>query len=145
MVKGASNSVENSVLIQTDQRWELLGAGCFGLLLAAKHLYLMLAPLYFFYLLRRYCFIAETKGEDTLLFSLKRLSILAMVTLVCFLGPFIPFVMQSDPAGQMQQIMSRLFPFGRGVSCLLYVCFTSQISSLMHVCYILVGTRLLGC
>jgi len=113
MVQGGS--------IQNDQRWELLSAGCFGLLLAAKHLYLILAPLYFFYLLRRHCFIAETK-EDTLLisFSLKRLLILAMVTLVCFLGPFIPFIMQSDPVGQMQQIMSRLFPFGRGVSCLLF-------------------------
>jgi len=121
MVRGASNRVENNILIQTDHRWELLSAGCFGLLLAAKHLYLILAPLYFFFLLRRHCFIAETKGGDCKVsFSIKRLLILAMVTLVCFLGPFVPFVMQSDPAGQMQQIMSRLFPFGRGVSCLLF-------------------------
>jgi len=31
------------------------------------------------------------------------------------LSPFIPFVMQSDPVGQMQQILKRLFPFGRGL------------------------------
>ena len=148
MVRGSVHRVENNVLIQTDQRWELLSAVCFGLLLAAKHLYLMLAPLYFFYLLRRYCFIAETKGEDTLLisFSLKRLSILAMVTLVCFLGPFIPFAMQSDPMSQMQQIMSRLFPFGRGVSCLGYtIVFALLLYISSPICFILVGTRLMGC
>ena len=147
MLRGSVHRVENNVLIQNDQRWELLSAGCFGLLLVAKHLYLILAPLYFFYLLRRHCFIAETetKGKDIRIsFSLKRLSILAMVTLVCFSGPFIPFAMQSDPKEQLQQIMSRLFPFGRGVSCLLFhykVClvYFSTYSHHQYV-FILVGT-----
>ena len=117
MVRGASHRTENNILLQNDQRWELLSAGCFGMLLAMKHLYLILAPLYFFYLLRRHCFVVEMKGKGySISFSLKRLVVLAIVTLVCFLGPFIPFLMQNDPVGQMQQIMKRLFPFGRGVS-----------------------------
>ncbi|KAL9180745.1 hypothetical protein ACHAXT_011198 [Thalassiosira profunda] len=101
---------------QTDQRWELLGAATFASLLAMKHLYLMLAPLYFVYLLRRHCFVAKTIGNETAaFFSVGRLAVLGAVTLACFLGPFIPFLMQSDPTGQMQQIMKRLFPFGRGL------------------------------
>jgi len=119
MVRGASTRViENNRLKQIDQRWEVLSAACFGLLLAAKHLYLILAPLYFCYLLRRHCFIIEMKEKDAVVsFSLRRLLVLGMVTLLCFLGPFVPFMMQSNPTEQLQQIMARLFPFGRGVSC----------------------------
>ncbi|KAL7532928.1 hypothetical protein ACHAXR_004930 [Thalassiosira sp. AJA248-18] len=108
MVRGASQ--------RQDQRWELLSAAVFAALLAMKHLYLTLAPLYFFYLLRRHCFIVEMNNNQTCVkFSWSRLLVLAVVTLVCFLGPFVPFLIQSDPVGQMQQIMKRLFPFGRGL------------------------------
>ena len=126
------------------QFWELLAAATFATLLALKHLYLTLAPLYFFYLLRRHCFIITNGGsgryelngnhhnknsigsilsgknntigvEMVLRFSLKRLLVLGFVTLLCFLGPFIPFMVQSvNPVEQIQQIVKRLFPFGRG-------------------------------
>ena len=142
--------------------WELLAAATFAALLALKHLYLTLAPLYFVYLLRRHCFVVvsnyvgggknelngygnekdninnnrsssisgdknKNKSDDNemttmvvLQFSWRRLLVLGMVTLLCFLGPFVPFLIQDNPAGavvgQIQQILKRLFPFGRGVS-----------------------------
>ena len=40
---------------QSHQLWELGGAATFAALLAMKHLYLTLAPLYLFYLLRHHC------------------------------------------------------------------------------------------
>jgi len=123
MVRGASSSqriINNHQIWMQNvgQRWELLGAATFAALLAMKHLYLTLAPLYFFYLLRRHCFVVEKRNQNdgiAVRFSWRRLLVLAVVTLVCFLGPFVPFLMQSDPVGQMQQIMKRLFPFGRGL------------------------------
>ncbi len=144
--------------------WELLAAATFAALLALKHLYLTLAPLYFVYLLRRHCFVVvsnyvvgggknelngygnvkdninnnrsvisgdnnkykNNSGQNemttmvVLRFSWRRLLVLGMVTLLCFLGPFVPFLIQDNPAGavvgQIQQILKRLFPFGRGVS-----------------------------
>mmetsp|Transcript_1908 Transcript_1908/g.3438 ORF Transcript_1908/g.3438 Transcript_1908/m.3438 type:complete len:580 (-) Transcript_1908:917-2656(-) len=128
MVRGASPSsspsssqrIDNQLLIKSHlngRRWELVGAATFAALLAMKHLYLTLAPLYFFYLLRRHCFVAERSSNGVIAarFSWDRLLVLAALTLILFLSPFIPFVMQSDPVGQMQQILKRLFPFGRGL------------------------------
>jgi alpha-1,3-glucosyltransferase len=150
-----------------EQLWELLGAGTFASLLALKHLYLTLAPLYFFYLLRRHCFIIvndekngkpkydtaniNTQSSDNIImnssgdggssssntilmrqrevlrFSWTRLLVLGFVAVLCFLGPFVPFMIQSNnPVEQTQQILKRLFPFGRGVSSyfLYFVCIT---------------------
>ena len=115
---------------QSHQLWELGGAATFAALLAMKHLYLILAPLYFFYLLRHHCFIVKKEisyknytdsqekhqGEMKFHFSWKRFVLLAVVSLICFLGPFIPFVIQiSNPMEQLGQILKRLFPFGRGL------------------------------
>ena len=105
MVRGASlQRIDNQILIQNHMhRWELLSAATFAALLTMKHLYLILAPLYFFYLLRRHCFIAKRDhGDIAVMFSWSRLLVLAVVTLVCLSGPFIPFLMQDDPVGQMQ-------------------------------------------
>lgn len=113
---------------QSQQLWELAGAATFAALLAMKHLYLTLAPLYLFYLLRHHCFIVKKEihykaynnrkethqSEMKFHFSWKRFVILAAVTLACFLGPFIP-VMQSNPIEQLEQMLKRLFPFGRGL------------------------------
>ena len=127
MVRGAGASSPTS-----SSRWELLSAATYAGLLATKHLYLTLAPLYFFYLLRRHCFVAveeERKDgkkvkddghhddESTLVvrFSWIRLLVLGGVSLLCFTGPFVPFLVQPDPVGQMRQILKRLFPFNRGV------------------------------
>eukprot|EP00984_Skeletonema_dohrnii_P021311 scaffold10619_cov172-Skeletonema_dohrnii-CCMP3373.AAC.2 len=114
---------------QSHQLWELGGAATFAALLAMKHLYLTLAPLYLCYLLRHHCFIVKKEisyknynnrkekhqGEMKFCFSWKRFAILAVVTLVCFVGPFIPFLMRSNPIGQLEQMLKRLFPFGRGL------------------------------
>ena len=114
---------------QSHQLWELGGAATFAALLAMKHLYLTLAPLYLFYLLRHHCFIVKKEiihksfidreerhqGGMKFHFSWKRFVLLAIVTAVCFLGPFIPFLLQSNPTKQIEQMLQRLFPFGRGL------------------------------
>ncbi|KAL7454295.1 hypothetical protein ACHAWC_005933, partial [Mediolabrus comicus] len=113
MIRGSTHTITDT---QKDDD-KLGGAATFAALLAMKHLYLTLAPLYLFYMLRHHCFIVRVKhqGEMKFHFSWKRFGLLAVVTLVCFVGPFIPFVMQSHPMGQMEQIATRLFPFGRGL------------------------------
>ena len=141
MIRGTNHTMENDTTeqlgeeksetktCQSHQLWELGGAATFAALLAMKHLYLTLAPLYLFYLLRHHCFIVKKEisyknynnrkekhqGEMKFCFSWKRFVILAVVTLVCFVGPFIPFLMQSNPIGQLEQMLKRLFPFGRGL------------------------------
>ncbi len=106
-----------------------------------KHLYLMLVPFYFFFLLGRHCSVVvvvvmagewkdgkRAKGYDrdndedndettsvSVQFLWGRFLVLAGMSLICILGPFVPFLMQPDPVGQMRQILRRLFPFGRGV------------------------------
>lgn len=125
------NNARSTMQTNDRRRWELLSAATYAGLLAMKHLYLTLAPLYFFYLLGRHCFVVVTaeerkggeKGTDdddddrtpVVRFSWRRLLVLAGVCLLCFTGPFVPFLMQPDPVGQLRQILRRLFPFGRGV------------------------------
>eukprot|EP00804_Cyclotella_cryptica_P022787 CCRYP_005002-RA/>CCRYP_005002-RA protein AED:0.05 eAED:0.05 QI:169/1/1/1/0.33/0.5/4/1137/529 len=104
----------------SNQMWELSGAALFALLLAMKHLYVTLAPLFFVHLLRHHCFVAKKGREEesssaVLHFSFTRFVLLAAVTLVCLLGPFLPFFVQQNAWGQIEQILKRLFPFGRGL------------------------------
>jgi alpha-1,3-glucosyltransferase len=133
MIQGTKNTMNYNTkqggLIGNDhhhsnQLWELGGAATFASLLAMKHLYLTLAPLYLFYLLRHHCFIVKKHNtgsreqhqvEMVFQFSWKRLFLLAIATLASLSGPFIPFLLQSNPIGQIEQILKRLFPFGRGL------------------------------
>jgi alpha-1,3-glucosyltransferase len=135
----SSSSSSSKLHTNNGRRWELLSAATFAGLLATKHLFLTLAPLYFFYLLGRHCFIivgAEEKTKGNIIgidkykdgegaiavvlrFSWSRLLVLAAVSLLCLFGPFVPFLIQPDPMGQMRQILKRLFPFGRGVRYLI--------------------------
>ncbi len=104
---------------------ELLGAALFAFLLTMKHLYLTLAPVYFFYLLRRFCFTtASTRSSvqsnnDRRVFSFARLVMLGATVVITMVLPFLPFVMHSgnerSGGDQMKQIFSRLFPFQRGL------------------------------
>ena len=104
-------------IASSDQTWELYGAALYALLLSMKHLYMTLAPLYLVYLLRHHCYIARKSGGSVdLQFSLARFVPLGIITLICFLVPFVPFFVQRDPMRQLDQILRRLFPFGRGVS-----------------------------
>lgn len=130
IILGASSSTKQYTgqisNVISKRAWELLGASFFAVLLSMKHLYMTLAPLYLVYLFRHHCFIAkQNKTSVSMQFSVLRFILLGMITLVFFLGPFAPFLIKNDPIGQMEQILKRLFPFGRGVSnincaCIIY-------------------------
>nr|POF06000.1 dolichyl pyrophosphate glc1man9glcnac2 alpha-1,3-glucosyltransferase [Quercus suber] len=94
------------VLAQT--RAGLLFSGLlFGALLCLKHIYAYLAPAYFIYLLRRYCLGPKSILDIRLGNCLKLgMGLLAVVALA--FGPFAYY-------GQVPQVMSRLFPFARGL------------------------------
>lgn len=113
---------------------ELVGAVLYSILLTFKHLYLTLGPMYFFYLLGRFCFTSESISKSakdggkantkpSLRFSLQRLVALGIVVSVALILPFVPFLFSSQnevntddgPKGQMLQILARLFPFQRGL------------------------------
>ena len=117
---------------------ELMGAVLYTLLLTFKHLYLTLGPIYFFYLLGRFCFtsdgtsklLVKKRGQDnakpSIRFSLRRLVTLGILVLAALLLPFAPFLLVSqhdvnrvgrydETKGQMIQILARLFPFQRGL------------------------------
>jgi len=96
--------------------YHLAGAGLFALLLNLKHLYLPLAPLYFCYLLERYCLTngIPAGGKQKQFLPGKFLQ-LALVTGTTLVLPWIPFIMCEDPKSQILQILKRLFPFQRGL------------------------------
>ena len=99
----------------------------FALLLTMKHLFLTLAPVYFVYLLRRYCLVEyqttntatssnaphNTANNSNTKTRLKleplRLLTLGMYTATTLLVPLLPFLKQ------LPQLGIRLFPFGRGL------------------------------
>eukprot|EP00980_Cylindrotheca_fusiformis_P016970 scaffold5159_cov112-Cylindrotheca_fusiformis.AAC.24 len=85
------------------------GAALFAILLNFKHLYLTLAPLYFCYLLERYCL---QSGKQ---FLFRKFAMLALVTGSLLVAPWVPFLLQKNPKQQLVQIFARLFPFGRGL------------------------------
>ncbi|KAL0027413.1 hypothetical protein WJX79_009740 [Trebouxia sp. C0005] len=80
----------------------IAGSIAFAVLVNMKHLYACLAPVYLIYLQRHYC-----RGPK----AVQRFVALgAAVVAVCGVS-FGPFVV----AGQLPQILARLFPFGRGL------------------------------
>lgn len=89
--------------------YHLGGAALFAILLNMKHLYLTLAPLYFCYLLTRYCI---SNGKR---FLVQKFLMLAAVTAFFLLLPWIPFLIEENAKEQILQILKRLFPFGRGL------------------------------
>jgi alpha-1,3-glucosyltransferase len=85
-----------------------LGSILFTAVLNMKHLFLYLGPVYLVFLLRSY--VLQRGGS--LATSLRRLALLGCCVLaVCgaSLGPFVAL-------GQTQQLLARLFPFGRGLT-----------------------------
>ncbi|EKM59372.1 glycosyltransferase family 57 protein [Phanerochaete carnosa HHB-10118-sp] len=78
----------------------------FAVLLNFKHIYMYLAPAYFIYLLRAFCL--SPSGE---LLPGRFLSLANAVILV-FLASLGPFLLM----GQLPQLLSRLFPFTRGLN-----------------------------
>lgn len=88
------------------QKQNLQAALWFTILLNLKHIYLYIAPVYFIYLLRSYCF--ETLGSG-MIFHWKRLISLGFTVVSVFGLTYGPF------ANQIGQVLSRLFPFKRGL------------------------------
>lgn len=84
----------------------LLSGVLFAALLCFKHIYLYLAPAYFVYLLRVYCL-----GDHLLNIQWRNSIKLGTSVIAIFTVAFGPFVLW----GQMGQLLSRLFPFGRGL------------------------------
>lgn len=75
----------------------------FALLLNMKHIFIYMAPVYFCYLLKHYCFGSV---KDFIKKVVKLGSVVFLVTAVSF-WPFI---------NQLPQVISRLFPFKRGLT-----------------------------
>jgi alpha-1,3-glucosyltransferase len=80
-----------------------------------KHLYIILGPVYFFYLLHRFCFTPAKENKEKKRFSIMRFLILGFAVASTLVLHFVPFIMQENPKEQMLQIFNRLFPFQRGL------------------------------
>ncbi|KAG7246967.1 hypothetical protein CRUP_016350, partial [Coryphaenoides rupestris] len=91
----------------------LEGALLFSIVLNLKHINLYVAPAYGVYLLRCYCFTQDNTDGSLRWRSFSPFRLLALgaivisVTALSF-GPFIAM-------GQLPQVLSRLFPFKRGL------------------------------
>ena len=86
----------------------LLASGTvFAALLCLKHIYLYLAPAYFVYLLRAYCLGSRSIFDIRIANCIKLGAGIVAVAGLAF-GPFVYY-------GQMPQVLSRLFPFSRGL------------------------------
>jgi len=85
----------------------LLASGFFfAVLLNFKHIYMYLAPAYFVHLLRAFCM----SPQGSILPS--RFLALANVVILVFVASLGPFLLM----GQLPQLLSRLFPFTRGLN-----------------------------
>ncbi|KAJ8275839.1 hypothetical protein COCON_G00075910 [Conger conger] len=95
------------------QGGHLEGALLFALLLNLKHIFLYISPAYGIYLLRSYCFTKDNPDESLnwRSFSLLRLATLGVIVCSVFALSFGPFIL----LGQLPQVLSRLFPFKRGL------------------------------
>ncbi|KAF9646765.1 glucosyltransferase [Thelephora ganbajun] len=78
----------------------------FAVLLNFKHIYMYMAPAYFVYLLRAYCVSPSGKILPV------RFLTLANAVILVFLLSIGPFALM----GQLPQLLSRLFPFTRGLN-----------------------------
>ncbi|CAK5275695.1 unnamed protein product [Mycena citricolor] len=78
----------------------------FAVLLNFKHIYMYLAPAYFVYLLRSFCMSPSGQIE------IKNFLALANAVIAIFIVSFGPFIVM----GQIPQVLSRLFPFTRGLN-----------------------------
>ena len=96
-----------SLVLARKQSTVLLSGLSFAALLCFKHIYLYLAPAYIVYLLRMYC-LSQKSILRIRFGNCVKLATGLGLTLSAALGPFLYF-------GQLDQILSRLFPFSRGL------------------------------
>ncbi|KAI8988011.1 glucosyltransferase [Mycotypha africana] len=96
------------------KRNHLLCSGIlFAILLNFKHIYLYVAPAYFVYLLKAYCFVKDAKDPNgkQRKFSVKRFFMLGGSVIAVFVLSFGPFLYYR----QLPAVFQRLFPFTRGL------------------------------
>lgn len=97
-----------SLLLAREPNTRLLSGILFAALLCFKHIYLYLAPAYFVFLLRGYCLgpnsIFDIRFQNALSLGAGVIAVFATA-----FGPFVYW-------GQIGQLMSRLFPFSRGLT-----------------------------
>ncbi|MEQ2284796.1 glycosyl transferase, partial [Ameca splendens] len=95
------------------QSQHLQGALLFAILLNLKHIYLYVAPAYGIFLLRSFCFTQDHRDGSIRWSSFRPLRLLALsgIVILVFAVSFGPFVVM----GQLSQMLSRLFPFKRGL------------------------------
>ncbi|KAF2086514.1 glycosyltransferase family 57 protein [Saccharata proteae CBS 121410] len=96
-----------SLVLARRQSTLLLSGIIFAALLCLKHIYLYLAPAYFVYLLRAYCLSPDSIFRIRFGNCIK----LAVSIIAVFAAAFGPFVYWA----QLDQLLSRLFPFSRGL------------------------------
>jgi alpha-1,3-glucosyltransferase len=96
-----------SLVLARERSTLLLSGIIFAALLCLKHIYLYLAPAYFVFLLRAYCLSPRS------IFKIEFVNTLSLGTAVLgvFAVAFGPFAAW----GQISQLLSRLFPFSRGL------------------------------
>ncbi|XP_031623108.1 probable dolichyl pyrophosphate Glc1Man9GlcNAc2 alpha-1,3-glucosyltransferase [Contarinia nasturtii] len=82
----------------------LKSAFCFAVLLNMKHIFVYVSPVYIVYLLKVYCWHSSSLQRAML--NLTKLGMITIGVTVVSFGPFIH---------QMPQVLSRLFPFKRGL------------------------------
>lgn len=95
-----------SLILARRESTLLLSGILFATLLCFKHIYLYLAPAYFVYLLRAYCL-----GKSIFQIRFFNCIKLGLSVIAVFAVAFGPFALW----GQMDQLLSRLFPFSRGL------------------------------
>ncbi|XP_060682201.1 probable dolichyl pyrophosphate Glc1Man9GlcNAc2 alpha-1,3-glucosyltransferase [Hemiscyllium ocellatum] len=95
------------------QERHLESALLFAILMNFKHIFLYVAPAYGIYLLRSYCFTENKLGGSIQWksFSCSRLFALGFIVFSVFAVSFGPFISM----GQLSQVLTRLFPFKRGL------------------------------
>lgn len=96
------------VLARRQQGGLLLSGILFATLLCLKHIYVYLAPAYFVYLLRAYC-LGPRSIFDIRIFNCIKLGVSIAAIVALAFGPFIYHQ-------QIPQLLSRLFPFSRGLT-----------------------------
>ncbi|KAF2015517.1 glycosyltransferase family 57 protein [Aaosphaeria arxii CBS 175.79] len=99
-----------SLVLARNDSTLLLSGILFAALLCFKHIYLYLAPAYFVFLLRAYCLktFSSFPYIGIRFFNCIKLAIGLFVTFASAFGPFVKW-------GQIEQLLSRLFPFSRGL------------------------------
>jgi alpha-1,3-glucosyltransferase len=96
-----------SIVLARKQSTMLYSGMLFAALLCLKHIYLYLAPAYFVYLGRAYCL--DPKSITNIRFlNILKLGVGVLSVLGAALGPYVYW-------DQLDQLLSRLFPFSRGL------------------------------